>query len=112
MTWHGLDDDALGALARELEQLVDSIPGVAHIYQPRATLPALHAARESADGTTPAPPSRVEICDDGVIALTIATEDDSPSPDIAHLVHDTLFGRLHGAGIDVTRIDVRIARVD
>jgi hypothetical protein len=112
MTSHDLDDDALDALALELENLVDGIPGVAHIYQPRATLPALLAARQTADPTTPPPPPRVEICDDGVIALTIATDADSISPDVAHRIHDALMARLNEAGITATRIDVRIARVD
>lgn len=112
MTNHGLDDDARDALALELEDLVDGIPGVAHIYQPRATLPALLAARQTPDPATPPPPPRIEISDDGVIALTLATDADSTSPDVAHRVHDTLIARLDQARIPVTRIDVRIARVD
>jgi hypothetical protein len=101
-----------GMTATELKDLVDGIPGVAHIYQPRATLPALLAARKTPDPTTPPPPPRVEIGDDGVIALTIATDADSLSPDVAHRIHDTLMARLDEAGIMATRIDVRIARVD
>jgi len=112
MNAHDLDDAARDHLAAELEALVDAVPGVAHIYQPRATLPALLAARREADAVTPPPPPRVEICDDGVIALTIATDADSVSPDVAHAVHDTLIARLRDEGLTVTRIDVRIARVD
>ncbi|WP_423920749.1 hypothetical protein ACPEEZ_14845 [Frigoribacterium sp. 2-23] len=109
---HGLDRDAYVELAAELETLVGALDGVAHVYQPRATLPALIAARDAADGTTPPPPPRVEIGDDGVVAVTIATEGDSESPQIAHRVHDVLFDQLVDAGVAVTRIDVRIARVD
>jgi hypothetical protein len=112
MTSHDLGDDARDALALQLETLVDDIPGVAHIYQPRATLPALLAARQAPDPTTPPPPPRIEICDDGVIALTIATDADSTSPDVAHRVHDALMAHLDKAGITATRIDIRIARVD
>lgn len=112
MTAHGLDDDARDALVVDLEALVDALEGVAHIYQPRATLPALLAARAATDGTTPPPPPRIELCDDATVALTIATEADSVSPEVAHRVHDALLARLQEAGVPVTRIDVRIARVD
>ncbi|MBD8586133.1 hypothetical protein IFT77_16275 [Frigoribacterium sp. CFBP 13729] len=112
MTSHALDDAARDALALELETLVDGVPGVAHIYQPRATLPALLAARQTPDPSTPPPPPRIEIGDDGVVALTIATDADSISPDVAHRVHDALLARLNQAAITVERIDVRIARVD
>ena len=112
MTSPDLDDDALPTLALELEALVEGIPGVAHIYQPRATLPALLAARLTPDPSTPPPPPRVEIGDDGVVALTIATDADSISPDVAHRVHDALLERLGRAGTAVRRVDVRIARVD
>ncbi|VXB07680.1 hypothetical protein [Frigoribacterium sp. 9N] len=90
MTSHDLDDTARDALALELEleELVEAIPGVAHIYQPRATLPALLAARLTPDPSTPPPPPRVEIGD------------------------DALLERLGRAGTAVRRVDVRIARVD
>lgn len=112
MSSHDLNDAARDALALELENLVDGLPGVAHIYQPRATLPAFLAARQITDPTTPPPPPRVEIDDDNVVALTIATDEDSISPDVAHRVHDALLARLDQAGITAVRIDVRIARVD
>ncbi|MGN8051183.1 hypothetical protein ACTJKO_15990 [Curtobacterium sp. 22159] len=97
-------DEAFAAV----EQAVLAVPGVAELYRARPTLgSAVAAARSLAARSSVA---RV-VLDGDVLRIVIGTDGSRPAPETAHAAHLAALAAASARGIELSRVDVRIARV-
>lgn len=98
------DDETLGAV----EAAVLAVPGVAELYRARPTLgSAVASARSLATRTAVA---RV-VVDDDVLRVVIGTDGSRPAPETARAAHVAALETARAHGLELSRVDVRVARV-
>ncbi|PCN49048.1 hypothetical protein Csp2054_02275 [Curtobacterium sp. 'Ferrero'] len=97
-------DDTLAAV----EQAVLAVPGVAELYRARPTVgSAVAAVRSLASGSAP---TRVALEGD-VLRVVIGTDGSRPAPETAHAAHLAAYEAATARGVELSRVDVRVARI-
>jgi len=98
--------------AHDLQAVIESVPGVAQVYQPQSAVGALAvvAAGLVPSGEVAARP-RVEMDQDHVVTVTIGTTDECPAPAVARAVHSAIEEHCSATGVPVARIHITVARI-
>jgi hypothetical protein len=99
-------------LTSRLELVVRAVPGVAEVFRARPGVGAVAThLRAIADTRSLQPVPRVVLDDGQVVRVTIGTDGEVPTPAVARAVHDAVLAEAALHGVEVTRVDVTIARV-